>query len=206
MCYNIIMNLKKTIAEAVLTQQIISKSKFLSYLAPVSDEDEAKEYLRMIKKEHPKATHHCSAFIVGDIERSNDDGEPASSAGLPMLQVLRGSDLDNVIAVVVRYYGGTKLGVGGLIRAYGSSVTMSIEEAKILEPKWVYTVALTFPYDMINPIETLAEGVSEIIDREYTDNVTYILQLENIEDLDALSDVTKGTGVMEIISKEINYV
>lgn len=206
MCYNIIMNLKKTIAEDVLTQQIISKSKFLSYLAPVSDEDEAKEYLRMIKKEHPKATHHCSAFIVGDIERSNDDGEPASSAGLPMLQVLRGSDLDNVIAVVVRYYGGTKLGVGGLIRAYGSSVTMSIEEAKILEPKWVYTVALTFPYDMINPVETLAEGVSEIIDREYTDNVTYILQLENIEDLDDLSDVTKGTGEMEVISKEINYV
>lgn len=206
MWYNTNMKLKKTIAEAVLTQQIISKSKFLSYLAPVEDEEEAKEYLRMIKKEHPKATHHCSAFIVGDIERSNDDGEPASSAGLPMLQVLRGSDLDKVIAVVVRYYGGTKLGVGGLIRAYGSSVSLAIEAAKILEPKWVYTVALTFPYDMINPVETLSEGISEIIDRTYTDQVTYILQLEKIEDLDDFSDVTKGLGVKEIISKEIDYI
>ncbi|NLW15317.1 MAG: YigZ family protein, partial [Erysipelothrix sp.] len=125
----------KTIEEEVIVEQEINKSKFITYLSPISSEDEAKEYLRAIKKDHPKAAHHCSAYVVGEIERSNDDGEPASSAGLPMLQVLRGNELHNVIAVVVRYFGGIKLGVGGLIRAYGSSVTQSIEASQILNPK-----------------------------------------------------------------------
>ena len=200
------MELKKTIQNEVLAQQEISKSKFLSYLAPVQSEEEAKEYLRKIKKEHPKATHHCSAYIVGEIERSNDDGEPASSAGLPMLQVLRGNDLNNIIAVVVRYYGGTKLGVGGLIRAYGSSVTLAIDESVILLPEWVHTVKISFPYDMINAIETLASPVSEIIDRDYGDLVTYLLEIKNLEDLNDLSDVSKGTATLEIIDKQISYI
>ena len=200
------MELKKTIQNEVLAQQEISKSKFLSYLAPVQSEEEAKEYLRRIKKEHPKATHHCSAYIVGEIERSNDDGEPASSAGLPMLQVLRGNELNNVIAVVVRYYGGTKLGVGGLIRAYGSSVTLAIEESVILLPEWVHTVTISFPYDMINAIETLASPVSEIIDRDYGDQVTYVLEIKNLEDLNDLSDVSKGTATLEVIDKQISYI
>ena len=195
----------KTIKDEVITEQEISKSKFISYLCPVVSEEEAKEYLRTIKKLHPKATHHCSAYIVGEIERSNDDGEPASSAGLPMLQVLRGNQLLNVIAVVVRYYGGIKLGVGGLIRAYGSSVTLAIEEATILVPKEISTVKISFPYAYINAVETLSEMASEIVDRTYDELVHYILKVEDIHQLDDLSDYTQGMGQLEIISQDIEY-
>ncbi len=196
----------RTIKEEVLTEQEIIKSKFLTYLCPIQDEEEAKEYLRNIKKMHPKANHHCSAYVVGEIERSNDDGEPASSAGLPMLQVLRGNDMQDVIAVVVRYFGGTKLGVGGLIRAYGSSVTQAIEASTILIPKEVSTMVISFPYEHINAIELLCEGVSEIIDRNYDTLVEYTIQIENPSDLDDLNDVSKGTATLELIEKNIEYV
>lgn len=207
MLYNVYMEkLLKTIKEETIVEQEINKSKFITYLKPIVDEDDAKEYLRSIKKMHPKAAHHCSAYVVGEIERSNDDGEPASSAGLPMLQVLRGNELHNVIAVVVRYFGGIKLGVGGLIRAYGSSVTQSIEAATILVPKEVFTYNISFPYEHINAVETLCNDVSEIIDRQYDADVIYTVRLENPEDLDDLNDFTKGTAKLELISQEIEYV
>lgn len=198
--------LLNTINEAVLVEQEISKSKFLTYLAPVQTEDEAKEYLRNVKKEHPKATHHCSAYVVGDIERSNDDGEPASSAGLPMLQVLRGNGLTNVIAVVVRYYGGIKLGVGGLIRAYGSSVTQSIESAIILYPSDVYTMVLTFPYEFTNEVEMHVATHATIIDRDYQDKAIYTIELKDPKLMDDLADYTKGTITMETKGHRIDYL
>ena len=160
MLYNVYMTkiLLNTIESDVLVEQEITKSKFLTYLSPIDSEDEAKEILKAIKKEHPKAAHHCSAYVVGEIERSNDDGEPSSSAGLPMLQVLRGNNLTGVIAVVVRYFGGIKLGVGGLIRAYGSSVTQAIEASTILYPSDVYTMTLNFPYEFTNEVEMHKEN------------------------------------------------
>ena len=196
----------KTIEEEVIVEQEISKSKFLTYLAPIASEDEAKEYLREVKRLHPKATHHCSAYVVGDIERSNDDGEPASSAGLPMLQTLRGNELDGVIAVVVRYYGGIKLGVGGLIRAYSSSVTQAIDHATILVPLLMSRVKLTFPYEHINAVETLCEGVSEIVDREYDDLVHYTIRIQNLEDIDDLSDFTQGSATQELLAQNVEYI
>jgi len=209
MFYNIIMEqilAFKTIEKEVIVEQEINKSKFISYLCPVQSEDEAKEYLKQIKKMHPKATHHCSAYRVGEIERSNDDGEPASSAGLPMLQVLKGHDLDNVIAVVVRYYGGVKLGVGGLIRAYGGSVTLAIESSVILVPQWMHTVQLIFPYEYINTIETHCEGLAEIVNRQYDSNVYYTVKTQNPEQLEELNDLTRGTINMVELEKEIDYV
>lgn len=196
----------KTIKEAVVVEQEINKSKFISYLEPVKTEDEAKAFLKDVKKQHPKATHHCSAYVVGEIERSNDDGEPASSAGLPMLQVLRGNDLQNVIAVVVRYYGGIKLGVGGLIRAYGGGVSFALEHAQILTPKWVYEMDLTFPYEYINAVETHCTEIAEIIDRKYDANVTYTVTLEDPKALDELNDLTRGTVEMNQNSREIQYI
>lgn len=196
----------KTINEEVIVEQEISKSKFITYLAPIDSEDDAKEYLREVKRLHPKATHHCSAYVVSDIERSNDDGEPASSAGLPMLQTLRGNDLDSVIAVVVRYYGGIKLGVGGLIRAYSSSVTLGIEQATILVPLLMSRVKISFPYEHINAVETLCEGVSEIVARDYDDLVHYTIRIENLDDLNDLSDFTQGTATQSIFEQKVEYI
>lgn len=208
MLYNSYMKqiLENTIEKEVTVEQEISKSKFLSYLAPIYSEDEAKEYLKMIKKMHPKATHHCSAYVVGEIERSNDDGEPASSAGLPMLQVLRGNHLTGVIAVVVRYYGGIKLGVGGLIRAYGSSVTLAIEAASILVPSDVYTMTLSFSYEFTNDVELHLAQHAAVIQRDYVDVAVYTIELKDPQLMDPLVDYTKGTIEMKVLGHRIDYL
>lgn len=207
MSYNKDMNLDyQTIESEVMTEQEISKSKFLSYLSPITDEDEAKEYLKSIKKLHPKATHHCSAFIVGNIERSNDDGEPSSSAGMPMLQVLKGNTMNGVIAVVVRYYGGTQLGVGGLIRAYGSSVTQAIEAAVILKPQPVLTYTLRFPYPTINDVEVMLKDSADILDRRYDDWVAYDVNVLTDAVFESYNDITRGEGQLELINESIEYI
>lgn len=196
----------KTIEEEVMAEQVINKSKFITYLAPVKTEEEAKEYLLWVKKEHHKATHHCSAYICDEIERSNDDGEPASSAGMPMLQVLKGNEMNYVIAVVVRYFGGTELGVGGLIRAYGSSVTLALEEATILKPQHVDYYTLTFPYEAINDVEVYLEDFAEVDDRKYSDHVTYYIHTSKPQDLSLLKDITRGEIEMEKIEQKVAYV
>ncbi|AMC92479.1 hypothetical protein AOC36_00260 [Erysipelothrix larvae] len=197
--------MKKTIAQEVVTELYFQKSQFITYLTPIQSETEAKEVIKRIKKEHPKATHHCVAYVVEDIERSNDDGEPASSAGLPMLQVLRGNDLDYVLAVVVRYFGGTLLGVGGLIRAYGSSVKHAIDTAQILIPQEVTTVNLRFPYEYINAVETFLSENAEIIDRNYETLAIYDIKTKNPEQLNGLIDITRGKITIQIVTKKIEY-
>lgn len=199
-------NMRKTIKENVIFEHEISKSKFITYLAPVRTEDEAKDFLRSIKKMHPKATHHCSAYVCDEIERSNDDGEPSSSAGLPMLQVLRGHNLNYCIAVVVRYYGGILLGVGGLIRAYGSSVSLALEEATILEPVPVHSFTLTFPYEFTNEVETHMADAGVIIDREYTDKAIYHVDVGQMDALDDLNDFTSGTISIDFVKSRIDYL
>lgn len=208
MLYNVYMEPidYKTIQESVITEQEIQKSKFITYLAPVQTEAEAKEYLRAIKKEHPKATHHCSAYVVGEIERSNDDGEPSSSAGLPMLQVLRGNKMNYVIAVVVRYYGGILLGVGGLIRAYGSSVTLGIQEAEVLVPQRVFLFRVSFPYEFTNDVEVYAGSVGTVIERQYDTLAVYDVRVLSPDALDKLSDVTRGMGHKELIQESIELI
>ncbi|WZU03070.1 YigZ family protein [Erysipelothrix sp. D19-032] len=152
-----------------------------------------------MKKEHPKATHHCSAYVVGEIERSNDDGEPSSSAGLPMLQVLRGNKMNYVIAVVVRYYGGILLGVGGLIRAYGSSVTLGIREAEVLVPQRVFLFRVSFPYEFTNDVEVYAGSVGTVMERQYDTLAVYDVRVLSLDALDKPSDVTRGMGHKELI-------
>ena len=208
MLYNVCMkNIDyRTIEKEVMVEQIINKSKFLSYIAPVQNEEEAKDYLLSIKKKHHKATHHCSAYICDDIERSNDDGEPASSAGMPMLQVLQGNNMNYVIAVVVRYYGGIQLGVGGLIRAYGSSVTQGLDMVQYLKPSLVYDYELLFPYEFINDVEVFLEDFATVVNRAYTDRVNYTIYTVNEKLLDKLSDITRGEIEMKTLGTRIEYL
>ena len=109
----------------------IKKSKFITYLHRTQDEQEAKDFLKAIKKEHPNANHHCTAMIIGNIMRSNDDGEPSQTAGHPMLDVLMHNEMQDILAVVVRYFGGIKLGTGGLVRAYSSSISQALKVATL---------------------------------------------------------------------------
>ncbi len=125
-------NGRKTIFDRAEGEIVEKKSRFIAALAHVENEEEAEQFLAEQKKKHYSARHHCSAFIIGnepEILRSNDDGEPGGSAGRPMLSVLQGEELHDTIAVVTRYFGGTLLGVGGLIRAYSGAVKAALENA-----------------------------------------------------------------------------
>ena len=128
----------RTIKEDGQVQEEIKKSRFICHAKRVYSEEEARAFITAIKKEHYKATHNCSAFIIGErseIKRTSDDGEPSGTAGVPMLGVLENHNLTNVCVVVTRYFGGVKLGAGGLIRAYAGSVALAVQEIGIIEIK-----------------------------------------------------------------------
>ena len=128
----------RTIKEDGQVQEEIKKSRFICHAKRVYSEEEARDFITAIKKEHYKATHNCSAFIIGErseIKRTSDDGEPSGTAGVPMLGVIENHNLTNVCVVVTRYFGGIKLGAGGLIRAYAGSVALAVKEIGIIEIK-----------------------------------------------------------------------
>ena len=136
----------------------VQSSRFIATVAPVADEDEAEALLERVRREGPKATHHCWAWRLGqpcDRFRFSDDGEPGGSAGRPMLQQLEGKGLSDTVAVVTRYFGGTKLGVGGLVRAYGGAVAKTLD----LAPRRVHVVTrrlvVTCPYECTGPVQGL---------------------------------------------------
>uniref|UniRef100_UPI003F68F5AB YigZ family protein n=1 Tax=Streptococcus pluranimalium TaxID=82348 RepID=UPI003F68F5AB len=140
----------KTITSNYTTEEEIKKSRFICHLKRVTSEEEARDFIAAIKKEHYRANHSCSAMIIGEnseVKRSSDDGEPSGTAGVPMLTVLEKQDLTNVVAVVTRYFGGIKLGAGGLIRAYTGSVAQALNEIGLVTVKEQVglQVILTYP-------------------------------------------------------------
>lgn len=117
-------------------EMVVEKSRFICYLKRVQSKEQAYEYIKELKKTHWDATHNCSAFIIGEqgmIQGSSDDGEPSGTAGIPMLEVLKKKKLHDVVAVVTRYFGGVKLGAGGLVRAYSKSVSNALEQIGIVQ-------------------------------------------------------------------------
>ncbi|SUN79728.1 Xaa-Pro dipeptidase [Streptococcus milleri] len=145
----------RTIKEDGQVQEEIKKSRFICHIKRVTTEDEARNFIQAVKKEHYKATHNCSAFILGErseMKRSSDDGEPSGTAGVPMLGVLENHQLTNVCAVVTRYFGGIKLGAGGLIRAYSSNVALAIKEIGIVHIKEQLGLRIALSYSQYQEI------------------------------------------------------
>lgn len=133
-------------------------SKFIGFAFPVDDEAELKKSLGKIREEHPKATHHCYAYrlgIKGENYRANDDGEPSGSAGLPIYNQLLAHEITNVLVIVVRYYGGTKLGVSGLVKTYKESAKITLEEAEIVKKEQESEIEISFGFSQQNQIFTL---------------------------------------------------
>lgn len=172
----------------------IQKSRFICYLHKNFDEPSAKAFIQSIQKLHPDATHHCYAFVIGEhneIQRSNDDGEPSGTAGVPILDCLMKSHMQDITAVVVRYYGGIKLGAGGLIRAYSKSTSQALKTATITKKQLMHKYQISFSYDLIgkfdhyfrtNSIAVLQKDYSEIVTYEYLckeDITNDILELSN---------------------------
>lgn len=133
-------------------------SKFIGFAFPVDDEADLKKSLEKIREEHPKATHHCYAFrlgMKGENYRANDDGEPSGSAGLPIYNQLLAHDITNVLVIVVRYYGGTKLGLSGLVKTYKESAKITLEEAEIVKKELESEIEISFGFSQQNQIFTL---------------------------------------------------
>lgn len=182
-----------TFKENGTVQEEIKKSKFICHVKRVSSEEEARDFINAIKKEHYKATHNCSAFIIGeqsDIKRTSDDGEPSGTAGVPMLGVLEHHHITNSCVVVTRYFGGIKLGAGGLIRAYAGSVAQAVREIGLVEIKEQVVLGITLSYSQYqefanflkdhqlaeqDPLFTDQVTTTIFVDKENTSSITAAL-------------------------------
>lgn len=154
----------KTVAEGTIVEK---KSKFICQLHPIETEEEALAVVAAIRKQHYAARHHCYAYIIyqngQEIERCNDDGEPSQTAGKPILEVLKGANIKNVIAVVTRYFGGTLLGTGGLIKAYTESTQCAVEQAKLIEKSLREQYIVELDYSLAPKVEYMIHKEEQII-------------------------------------------
>lgn len=169
----------KTIAANGIVEEDIKKSRFICHLKRVETEEEGRNYIAQIKKEHYKANHSCSAMIIGEdgqVKRSSDDGEPSGTAGIPMLTVLEKRELTNVVAVVTRYFGGIKLGAGGLIRAYAGSVAHALDEIGTVEIKELNGIQIQLSYSQYQTFANFLEDKQlQEFDTEFgTEVITHI--------------------------------
>lgn len=187
---------------------VIEKSKFICYLKHVESEDEAKEYIAEIKKKHFDATHNCSAFIAdsdGNMARFSDDGEPQGTAGMPMLEALKNRGIFQIVAVVTRYFGGIKLGAGGLVRAYSGAVSSALNSADVREKCLCKTVKISADYDKYRLILKLFESgtYGEIIEQNFDDGVWVKAYVRNEQYDKFMKDITEtflGKQRVEVLS------
>lgn len=194
----------RTIKEDSQVQEEIKKSRFICHIKRVTTEDEARNFIQAVKKEHYKATHNCSAFILGEhseMKRSSDDGEPSGTAGMPMLGVLENHQLTNVCAVVTRYFGGIKLGAGGLIRAYAGSVALAIKEIGIVHIKEQLGLRLTLSYSQYQELPNFLKAKQlQEQDTAFTDQVRTTIFVDK-DDKDSVIE-----NLIELFNGKINIV
>ncbi len=173
----------KTIKSNLENEIIIKNSKFITYIYRINSSN-ITNYLDNIKKIHPKATHYTYAYIYNDIKRCSDDNEPSNTAGSPMLNVLEKENLFNILVITVRYFGGIKLGAGGLIRAYTKSVTETLKNAEYIYLEEGYKVKIEFDYTLEKQINYII-GENNIIEKYFDDKITYIINISknNIDKL-----------------------
>ena len=168
-------------------ETIVNRSRFLCYLAPCTSIEEAKEQVKQYQLEHPQASHHCYAFLTKAADDSlgygySDDGEPSGTAGKPMLAVLQGGDIGEVCAVVVRYFGGTKLGTGGLQRAYGDSVRQALVFLQSKTKIAMATKSLACQYSQVDDVLHIINQVEgQVVEQEYLQTVHFKLLLPKAE-------------------------
>ncbi len=192
----------KSVKERVETAFTEKRSEFVSVLCPVESEDEAKSVLEGIRATHKNASHNCFAYIIGEsgaIKRFDDDGEPSQTAGFPILEVLRKNELTNVICVVTRYYGGVKMGAGGLVRAYKKGASSCVEKAKLQDIRTMIRYRIALDFGQGGRIEDFLQKVARILSRDYTETgVVFIVEFDAAKEesfLEELRDKTKGAAV-----------
>ena len=175
--YNLSGDFMRTIKSNMANEIIIKNSRFICLFMKINSTD-ISNILDNIKEEYPKATHYCYAYVYNDIQRFSDDGEPGGTAGMPMLNVLLKEELSNVLCVVIRYFGGIKLGAGGLVRAYTKSVTECLKVTDLMELEEGYKLRLKFNYNDEKQIKYLLKD-SNVLNEKYDLDVEYTVLVNN---------------------------
>ncbi|MEF3086683.1 YigZ family protein [Bacillus altitudinis] len=181
---------------------VIEKSRFICHIQRAVSEEEAQAFIQSIKKQHWNATHNCSAYLIGEhdlIQKANDDGEPSGTAGVPMLEVLKKRKLKDTVVVVTRYFGGIKLGAGGLIRAYGKSVSEAINHVGMAERCLMRTMHTTIDYTWLGKVENELRASSfQLKDIHYAEDVifeTYVEETQTEQFIEWMTELTNGKSV-----------
>lgn len=197
------MKLYSTIYEEASAEQIIDKSRFIAYVKPVETREEADAFIASIKKKHKDATHNVPAMVIGDkfqIQWASDDGEPQGTSGAPMVQMLVKEGITNIVVVVTRYFGGIKLGTGGLVRAYTSSAKLGLEAAGICDIEEMSVLTYDVDYTHLAKIQNMAgDGLFTIEEIRYTDVVSMDLCCvpEDAEQVQTMvTNITSGKGIL----------
>ncbi|MEC3882787.1 YigZ family protein [Halobacillus litoralis] len=182
----------------------IQKSRFIGYVKRCETEEEAQAFISQIKKKHHDATHNCSAYMIGEqdlIQKANDDGEPSGTAGVPILEVLKKRGLKDTAVVVTRYFGGIKLGAGGLIRAYGSTASEAINTTGVVRRQLMKEMKVTIDYHLLGKVENEVRNSDYTLERiNYLENVELIVYVESgleKECEDWMTNLTSGQASIE---------
>lgn len=200
------MQVYKTLHEFGSDEIIIEKSVFIGYAKPVSTEEEAREFIDEIKRKHKDATHNVWAYTIGqnmNIQRYSDDGEPQGTAGIPTLEVIKKEDLRDVVVVVTRYFGGIKLGAGGLVRAYTKGAKIGIEAGKIVKKVPFTQIDISIDYTLLGKMQNSLSNKGFIIKGiEYAENVIISVYCEDdqLEELKKL--IIETTNANSIITEK----
>ncbi|MEU8528798.1 MULTISPECIES: YigZ family protein [Streptomyces] len=195
----------RTVAREGVHESEINRSRFLCALAPAATEQEAQDFVARIRKEHPTATHNCFAYVIGadaSVQKASDDGEPGGTAGVPMLQMLMRREMRYVVAVVTRYYGGVKLGAGGLIRAYGGVVGEALDALGTITRQRFRLATVTVDHQRAGKLENDLRATGRAVrDVRYAAAVTIEIGLPDA-DVESfrgwLADATAGTATLEL--------
>lgn len=170
----------KTIKEIFIKETIVKNSRFITVISPLNNEKDVNNIIDKLKSEYKNATHYCYAYIISDIKRFNDDGEPGGTAGIPILNVLEKNGLNSIICIVIRYFGGIKLGAGGLIRAYGKSVREALKESNLLNMYECSKITIRFSYGNLKDVDFIINK-AVIINKEFESDIKYIVMLKENE-------------------------
>lgn len=194
----------KTISEKITNELIIKNSKFITIIYPITSIENIQGLIDETKLVYPKATHYCYAYIINDIKRSSDDKEPSGTAGTPMLNVLTKENYTNILVITVRYFGGIKLGAGGLVRAYSKSVKEALNIATTIDLELGYRVQITASYSQQKELDYLLKNAL-IIKKEYQEKIEYEVLISK-DSIQLLNNYDHKILKEEYISKINNYL
>ena len=195
-----------SIESKVSAEVVVKGSKFIANAFPIDKKEEAEKYIDAISSKFKDATHNCFAYKIGNGDRAvfrfSDDGEPSGTAGRPILQAIETKDLTNVALVVTRYFGGTKLGTGGLIRAYNSAALEALNNARIISKYPQVILRVKFPYDYTNATQHLIKKfAANILESQFDEQTVYRIQLKASNEIDFRNELQNATSGKVVVEK-----